>query len=281
MSGPTSSISLRRSFSRTDAGLTATGVHLGQAVEVFSRTEGRWLPGRLSNPQREGHLTVDFTLSGGSGSARKHLRPDSGKIRFFVDGDSDARSTATDGEIDPEALLSLGFCTGAIARAFCGCDMAHRDDWKRHRNYEIPGANGQNQYRLPFFPEEEVVDLCDETPELGPVAARGNLTLNRLPLRRKTSIEFAALAEAFGFKRCPGCNEACEKEDEWACDHITCRCGHEFCWICFADRRVIFHHGNHFHRPSCKYYFGYTGPLEYRERCPECCRTGRPCRPSS
>ena len=42
-----------------------------------------------------------------------------------------------------------------------------------------------------------------------------------------------------GFKRCPACQLACEKQDPLSCDHITCVCGHEFCWMCGEDRRVI------------------------------------------
>ena len=30
-------------------------------------------------------------------------------------------------------------------------------------------------------------------------------------------------------KSCPECKEAIEKND--GCDHMTCRCGHEFCWL--------------------------------------------------
>ena len=37
-------------------------------------------------------------------------------------------------------------------------------------------------------------------------------------------------------KKCPRCNNAVEKNG--GCNHMTCRCGHEFCWLCLADWRT-------------------------------------------
>jgi len=91
---------------------------------------------------------------------------------------------------------------------------------------------------------------------------------------------FAKLAQKLGLKKCPGCNSACEKSDEEACDHMTCSCGFEFCWTCRADRKVIYAHGNHFHMPECRFHAAYDGPLEYKpEACERCSRRGRPCTP--
>ena len=42
-----------------------------------------------------------------------------------------------------------------------------------------------------------------------------------------------ALAELIDqgvYKRCPGCNNACDKID--GCNHIVCNCRHNFCWLC-------------------------------------------------
>src|SRR5690606_33883636 len=38
------------------------------------------------------------------------------------------------------------------------------------------------------------------------------------------------LAEAEGWKRCARCRALVEHGD--ACQHMTCRCGHEFCYVC-------------------------------------------------
>lgn len=88
---------------------------------------------------------------------------------------------------------------------------------------------------------------------------------------------------ALGVKACPRCRVACEKIDDDSCDHMTCsNCRFEFCWTCMADRRVILAHGNHYHRPSCKFYAAYNGPdaIEHLpNRCKRCAKRGVACRP--
>ncbi|KAI1208975.1 uncharacterized protein F4807DRAFT_461097 [Annulohypoxylon truncatum] len=44
------------------------------------------------------------------------------------------------------------------------------------------------------------------------------------------------LAEAEGWKRCYGCNAYVEHRE--ACQHMTCRCGAEFCYVCGARWRT-------------------------------------------
>jgi hypothetical protein len=36
------------------------------------------------------------------------------------------------------------------------------------------------------------------------------------------------------------------------CDHMTCKCGYEFCWECLAPHKSIDRQGNTAHRPFCK-----------------------------
>ncbi|KAI1505249.1 hypothetical protein F5X99DRAFT_275730 [Biscogniauxia marginata] len=54
-------------------------------------------------------------------------------------------------------------------------------------------------------------------------------------------------------KPCPGCNRNVNKYT--GCDHITCICGHEWCWLCFATYR---RDENHFltcdHKAGCQYH---------------------------
>ncbi|CAK0845383.1 unnamed protein product [Prorocentrum cordatum] len=86
------------------------------------------------------------------------------------------------------------------------------------------------------------------------------------------------LGEALGIevRQCPFCSVACVKDNPDDCDHIHCVCGREFCWQCLADREVIFHHGNHYHRPGCPYRFDFQDQeLKLHPKCPQCQRTGR------
>ncbi|KAG9293823.1 hypothetical protein G9A89_019161 [Geosiphon pyriformis] len=41
-------------------------------------------------------------------------------------------------------------------------------------------------------------------------------------------------------KKCPDCEMAIEKNH--GCDHMKCRCGHEFCWLCLAEYEPIRNH---------------------------------------
>lgn len=89
------------------------------------------------------------------------------------------------------------------------------------------------------------------------------------------------LPQGLAVKPCPRCGASICKSSEDDCDHMTCsECKKEFCWTCFEDRDVILHHGNHYHTRSCRHYAAYDGPMEFLpNKCTECHRTGRPCRP--
>ncbi|KAF1983170.1 hypothetical protein K402DRAFT_436875, partial [Aulographum hederae CBS 113979] len=56
------------------------------------------------------------------------------------------------------------------------------------------------------------------------------------------------------FPPCPNkeCRARIAKED--GCDHMTCACKHEFCWICQAPFALISEYGNYFHKRTCEYY---------------------------
>lgn len=53
-------------------------------------------------------------------------------------------------------------------------------------------------------------------------------------------------------RRCYSCRRICYKET--GCDHVTCICRAEWCWLCIAPFDDIRRHGNHFHRENCRHY---------------------------
>lgn len=102
----------------------------------------------------------------------------------------------------------------------------------------------------------------------------GKLATDSLPL---------TVAEQQNMKKCPRCSFVIEKCDADSCDHMTCaRCRHEFCWICLADRKVIYAHGNHHHRTFCMFYAPFDGPDDYLpEKCWKCASRGSACKTGS
>ena len=57
------------------------------------------------------------------------------------------------------------------------------------------------------------------------------------------------------FRRCPACQHGVEKN--LGCDHMTCRCKHEFCWRCLAPyqgEQGIRKAGRKAHKRSCHHY---------------------------
>jgi hypothetical protein len=130
------------------------------------------------------------------------------------------------------------------------------------RGYETIVRDNMNEWaEVPGF---EAVDFSDmRRPAAETIRKTG---------RTKTETEFAELIASLGLKYCPQCGNACMKEDEDSCDHMTCVCGKEFCWSCLADRVSIQHHGNHYHRPECRFYVAYSGPdaEQFEDNCPRC-----------
>lgn len=70
---------------------------------------------------------------------------------------------------------------------------------------------------------------------------------------------------------CPGCRTAYFKDEK--CDHVKCQtvtCGVEFCFQCSAFRDPTLKHGNHYHRPNCRFYSNFSGVDIYKADCSRC-----------
>jgi hypothetical protein len=53
-------------------------------------------------------------------------------------------------------------------------------------------------------------------------------------------------------RECYTCHRQCHKEI--GCDHITCICGAEWCWLCGAKYKDIRKEGNTAHKKGCRHY---------------------------
>jgi hypothetical protein len=73
-------------------------------------------------------------------------------------------------------------------------------------------------------------------------------------IRREHNGEEAASSTWLGAhtRECYTCHRPCHKEV--GCDHITCICGAEWCWLCGAKYIDIRNIGNTAHRRTCKHY---------------------------
>jgi hypothetical protein len=69
------------------------------------------------------------------------------------------------------------------------------------------------------------------------VLCRGSSHANNTACPQDRDLQLAeTLAEEEGWKRCPGCHAYVEHLD--ACQHMTCRCGAQFCYACVAPWRT-------------------------------------------
>jgi hypothetical protein len=70
---------------------------------------------------------------------------------------------------------------------------------------------------------------------------------------QKATDEIRSLATiAATCKPCPACGEAVEKSK--GCDHMTCKCGKNYCFSCLADWDLIISKNNSYHKSSCPWY---------------------------
>ena len=83
-----------------------------------------------------------------------------------------------------------------------------------------------------------VCSSCDEDAHEGLTCAEQKLQNDPEEQQRLTD----QLAMDLGFKKCPRCNIWTEKTE--GCNHMSCKCGAHFCWICVQifDPEAIYRH---------------------------------------
>jgi hypothetical protein len=110
--------------------------------------------------------------------------------------------------------------------------------------------------------------LCNED------CHEGTCDQNSLIQRTKDMMQVNKVAQ------CPGCMIPYFKDGD-NCDHVKCRndsCGLEFCFDCACVRSPTLAHGNHYHRPQCKWFRPSPIPDQYLpNRCPACKNLGKLC----
>lgn len=91
---------------------------------------------------------------------------------------------------------------------------------------------------------------------------------------REEQKEAQSIAMSLGWKPCPKlCKFGGGYKASEECDHVTCQCGFQFCWMCGVDRRVVVAHDNRWHKPECPYYTKreeVSEDLAFSQDCPAC-----------
>ncbi|OMJ65258.1 hypothetical protein SteCoe_38681 [Stentor coeruleus] len=93
--------------------------------------------------------------------------------------------------------------------------------------------------------------------------------------------DLEVLNDSDGFTQCPNCRLPYIKFGY--SDHVRCldrNCSVEFCFRGACLRSPTLEHGNHYHRPQCKWFSPYDGHDDkFEKKCSECNRLGRKCNP--
>lgn len=197
----------------------------------------------------------------------------------------------------------------------CGFDLRSEEyihifrrclpDQTYHKLHEFLARDNPNicECRHPGCEERMFLDEGDDATDLA--CSRGHRFCGNCPLgphpgmtcerrrdleraeqerkERRESEQAWSSALALGWKPCPkrcSFGGGCKADEE--CDHVTCECGHEFCWDCGVDRRIPLCHDNRWHKPSCRYHTrtcDVSDPPVWAAACNECRRMqpGVPC----
>jgi hypothetical protein len=157
----------------------------------------------------------------------------------------------------------------------------HENEWtlynrkvmeKRLKITYCPKCNAPIEYKnriaTCYVDGYQFCTLCNE------YCHEGTCDQNSLIQRTKDMMQVDKVAQ------CPGCMIPYFKDGD-NCDHVKCRnnsCGLEFCFDCACVRSPTLAHGNHYHRPQCKWFR--PSPIQDQylpNRCPACKNLGKLC----
>lgn len=118
-------------------------------------------------------------------------------------------------------------------------------------------------------------------PFLSCAAKRESLCQEKKAEEFKETQRAQSIAMELGWKPCPKrCRFGGGFKASEECDHVTCQCGFEFCWMCGVDRDVLQAHDNRWHLTSCPYHTKRSEVKEdpiFKPKCPVCRSLGLLC----
>ena len=143
------------------------------------------------------------------------------------------------------------------------------EDFEKYNRILIE-ANECPKCKLPYFTDEQKI-ICSRCKYF--------FCDSCLKAADKCDCNNEVVITGIDMSACPGCRSLYAKDE--GCNHVKCMkkgCREEFCFLCSAVRSPTLVHGNHYHRPQCKFYSEYNGNDDkFNKNCKMCVKAGSLC----